>query len=448
MIEIKDIKPIPKYIITKIRNLDETNRFYTETGTRYYSYLTKIKKDLAQVIVACRIKDHQWFCKQVVVHAVNSNICFVRNIEYSLFGYSVGWYSQGLNQSRKQYDDDKWYDADDKYFNVICPIVNKKYALTFEKYKYSAIDKYKYLDVIKYLRIYEQYPQAEYLVKLNLSQFATNKAILKEIGKNKDFRKWIVKNKEYLQNEYGEYPYISSKTILNAYKKDLSIAETQKLERKIKELKNDYNFQRSVCEYVSQKEIVKFIEYLEKQDTTCSVYADYLDACLKLNIDMTLDKNKYPKDFKYWHDMRIDQYHTQKTLQDKQERQELYKQFEIVANKYLSMQRIMDEDFVVIIAKSPAELIKEGEVLHHCVGRMNYDQKFAREETLIFFVRDKNNQDSPFVTLEYSLNKHKILQCYAEHNTKPQEDVSNFITKKWLPYANRKLKKIHTEMCA
>lgn len=79
---------------------------------------------------------------------------------------------------------------------------------------------------------------------------------------------------------------------------------------------------------------------------------------------------------------------------------------------------------------------------------MNYGQKFAREETLIFFVRDKNNQDSPFVTLEYSLNKHKILQCYAEHNTKPQEDVSNFITKKWLPYANRELRKIHTETCA
>lgn len=71
-----------------------------------------------------------------------------------------------------------------------------------------------------------------------------------------------------MKNEYREYPYIASKTILSAYKKDLFVAETQNLERKIKELKNDYNFQRSVCEHVSQKEIVKFIEYFEKQDTT------------------------------------------------------------------------------------------------------------------------------------------------------------------------------------
>lgn len=440
MIKEKDIKPIPKYIIKKIKQLDERNRFYTDTGTKYYSYLTKVNKDLAQVIVACKIKDHQWFCKQVVVHAVHSDTCLVRDIEYSLFGYTVGWYRQGLDYSRKRYDDNKWYEAEDKYYNVICPIVNKKYALTFKEFKYSAVDKYKFLDVMKYLRIYEKYPQAEYLIKLNLSQFATNKTLLKEVGKNKNFRKWIIKNKQYLQNEYGQYGYVSSRIILNAYKKDLSIENSQKLDLKIKELQNDYCFRRNVNKYISNKELVKFIEYLEKQETSCSTYSDYLDACEKLNLDMSLDKNKYPKDFKKWHDIRIDQYHTQKALQDEKERKELYEQFGKVANKYLSMQRIMNEDFVVIIAKSPAELIKEGEVLHHCVGRMNYDQKFAREESLIFFVRDKNNQNNPFVTLEYSLKNNKILQCYAEHNKKPQEDVEKFINKKWLPYARRKLK--------
>ena len=34
----------------------------------------------------------------------------------------------------------------------------------------------------------------------------------------------------------------------------------------------------------------------------------------------------------------------------------------------------------------------------------------------------------------------KILQCYAEHNTKPQQEVQEFINKKWLPYSNKKLK--------
>ena len=74
---------------------------------------------------------------------------------------------------------------------------------------------------------------------------------------------------------------------------------------------------------------------------------------------------------------------------------------------------------------------------------MNYDQKFAREESLIFFVRNKDSIETPFVTLEYSLTNHKILQCYADHDTKPEENVFDFVNNVWLPYANRKLSKIN-----
>ncbi|MBQ3213975.1 MAG: PcfJ domain-containing protein [Clostridia bacterium] len=440
--EEKDIKPIPKYIIRKIRKLDDENRFVTDTSTRYYSYLTKINKDLARIIVACKVKDHQWFCKQVVVHTMNSDHCLVRDIDYSLFGYIVGWSKQILTYSHRRYDDGKWYKSDDKYYNVLCPIINKNYALKIDKYKYSAINKYKYLDIIKYLKIYEKYPQAEYLVKLNLSQFATNKSILKQVGKDKNFRKWLIKSRDYLKNEYGQYPYISSKVMLYAYKNNISIALSQKLDMKTKELQEDYNFRNKISKIIAKDEVITFINYLEKQETDCSTYADYLKACEKLNLDMTIDKNKYPKDFKKWHDIRIDQYHTLKAIEDEEKRKELYEKFEKVANKYLPMQRVMNEDFVVIIAKSPADLIKEGEILNHCVGRMNYDQKFAREESLIFFVRDKNNPQKPFVTVEYSLQNKKILQCYAKDNRKPQSNVEQFINKKWLPYAKRKLKEV------
>ena len=102
----------------------------------------------------------------------------------------------------------------------------------------------------------------------------------------------------------------------------------------------------------------------------------------------------------------------------------------------------MNDKFVTIIAKSPAELINEGEKLHHCVGRMGYDQKFAREETLIFFIRLKNDIDTPLVTIEYSIKNHKVLQCYGDHDSKPSEDILNYVNKVWLPYANRKIKKI------
>ena len=62
------------------------------------------------------------------------------------------------------------------------------------------------------------------------------------------------------------------------------------------------------------------------------------------------------------------------------------------------------------------------------------------EKSLIFFVRTKEQPDVPFVTIEYSPKQKRILQCYGEHDRNPTEEVMNFVHKKWLPYANRKLK--------
>ena len=95
-----------------------------------------------------------------------------------------------------------------------------------------------------------------------------------------------------------------------------------------------------------------------------------------------------------------------------------------------------------MIAHSPADLVREGEMLHHCVGRMNYDQRFIREQSLIFFIRMREQPDTPFVTLEYSLQNHKILQCYGEHDHKPSDAVLHYVHKVWLPYANRTIKKL------
>ena len=73
---------------------------------------------------------------------------------------------------------------------------------------------------------------------------------------------------------------------------------------------------------------------------------------------------------------------------------------------------------------------------------MNYDQRFIREESLIFFIRKKEQPDTPLVTLEYSPRSHKVLQCCGEHDHKPSEDILHYVNKIWLPYANRTIKQI------
>ena len=438
MITEKDIKPIPKYISKLIYKEDFHEREQRSGQTRFYSYLAKYNKELVQVIVACKNRGKKWYHKQVAVHGVHSPNCLVKDIEYFwMGGYVVGWYNEGLNKVKKVYETDDWYEADNKYYFPYARVVNREFALKFKEYRYSAIEQSYEQNVIKYLKLYEQYPQMELLVKFGLDNYAMSKTILKKVAKDKNFRKWLILNKNEISiNSF----YID--TIMTAYKLNKPLKETQKImsDKKLFDRPDNY---LSIKEFISKNERYEFFRYIQKQQTNLSSYEDYIKACKYLRLNLNEEKHKYPKDFKKWHDIRIDQYHTAKAKEDEQKRKALYTKFKNVANKYLSLERlIVKDDYICLIAKSPQQLVYEGEQLHHCVGRMNYDQKFAREETLIFFVRNRLNPNTPLVTLEYSLKNHKVLQCYGEHDTKPSEDILTYVNKKWLPYANRKLRQI------
>jgi hypothetical protein len=432
----KDLKPIPKYIENKIRAYDKI-ACPTQTSLRFYAYLTVIKKELVKITVAMRNnRKKQQFIKQVAIHGLYSDKAFVRDLEYNFLGvcaYRVGWYEEGISHYRAFFNTGKWYMVDFKYYNPFAPVVNIELALKL--FPYSAIDLYHPVCPIRYLRVYIRYPQAEYLIKLGLSQYAERKTILKKIGKDKKFCKWLIVNRPLLQSQY-----FYADVILHAYATGKTLTETQKNhERKLKFVhERSYTLLR---QRFTGANLDRFLAYTESQNISYSAYNDYYRACTYLEMDMTEEKNLFPHDFRRWHDMRIDQYHTAKAMKDAEERQELYAKFAAVAEKYLPLQR-NNKAFVVIIAKSPNELIHEGEILHHCVGRMNYDQKFAREESLIFFLRNADEPDTPFVTIEYSLKSKKVLQCYGDKDSKPSESVLEFVHTKWLPYANRKLKQI------
>lgn len=102
---------------------------------------------------------------------------------------------------------------------------------------------------------------------------------------------------------------------------------------------------------------------------------------------MSEEKNRFPHDFKYWHDIRIDQYATARAEADRKAKQELYEQFARIAEKYLPLEHDKRSAFICIIARSPADLIREGELLDHCVGRMNYEPRLARTTTATPFSR-------------------------------------------------------------
>lgn len=430
----KKIKPIPKYIEKLIQRTDKVNYPEASGRTRFYAYFTKNDGELVKVTVAVKNRYNKWYCKQVAIHGIHSKVCFVRDMDfYYIAGYVVDW--SELDPRYAQWHKDQiWYAVDDKYFDPFAVPVNIDYVLKQPQYRYSAVEQINTTNTFKYLRLYEQYPEGEYLIKLGFKDYATSKMLLRKLHKDKNFRKWLIQHKaELLKNHY----YIT--TWLKAYANNKPLAQVQLEIANKKELK-DSNY-RDLRELFAD-DCEQFLLYLVKQKCSVAEYNDYFKACMYLGLDMTLPKNRLPHDFKRWHDIRTDQYATQRAIEDEKRRKELYEKFKAVAEKYIDLQRKGKDAYVVIIAQSPAELVAEGEALNHCVGKMNYDQRFVREESLIFFVREKDNLQTPLVTVEYSLQQHKVLQWYGYHDSKPKEDILNFVNKKWLPYANRKLKKI------
>ena len=434
--KIEKIKPIPKYIVAKIKKMDKETNPKPNGHTRFYSYLTTNDKELVKVTVAVRNRYSKWYCKQCSIHGVHSEDCFVKDMVYYIVGgYIVGWYSEGFTKYQRWYEQGEWDIGYDKYFDPYAPVVNQDYIAKFPEYKYSAYELYNGVDILQYLRLYEKYPQTEYLVKLGLSKYVKSKQILREVEKDKGFRKFLAVNRNDLNN--GFY-YISS--ILKAYKNDKSLKEVQAYESAKKELQK-HRLYTAIQELFSG-DYERYFDYIGKQQISNNLYLDYLNACNYLGLDMNEEKNRFPHDFKKWHDIRIDEYATAKALKDEEERKELYAQFSVIAKKYMPLQEEKKSEFIAVIPQSPADLIREGELLDHCVGRMGYDQKMIREETLIFFIRSKELPDKPFVTIEYSLEKKKVLQCYAYNNQPPEKAVMQYVNKVWLPYANRALKRI------
>ena len=224
------LRPIPKYIQKQIKKQDLIECPAQKGPTRFYAYLTTVQKELVKVTVAVNNYYKKWCCKQVAIHGVYDDKCYVKDMDYSSYlymNYSVCWYAEGLQKHPKYYRHD-WLSADYKYYAPYCTTVNKDYVKKFEHFKYSAHELYKGDCIVRYLRRYINYPQLEYLMKVGLTGLCWSVTILKRIGKDKKFAKWLISHKNELTNKYYYIP-----SILKSYKtgKPLDLCqhiETQK----------------------------------------------------------------------------------------------------------------------------------------------------------------------------------------------------------------------------
>ena len=78
------------------------------------------------------------------------------------------------------------------------------------------------------------------------------------------------------------------------------------------------------------------------------------------------------------------------------------------------------DKYAFIFPKDESEIVREGKHLHHCVGRYAKEH-FVYGSSIIVFVRDKTDRETPLYTLE--LKNNRIIQLRGERNKAADEEA-------------------------
>lgn len=324
------------------------------------------------------------------------------------FTYYAGWHIDYGN-------DDHWYIETDEWFRWWFQVLNIE-VLKNTKYKYCGYSERG--DLVTYLERYEQEPLIEFFGKIDIYP---EKSLVKKAQADKGFCSFL-KSKAREVRDYGPQAAIC------AYNKHLEIKTVyEKIQRKkyirhkIPETKGtQINIDR-LSDYLLRNSNVRCIDY--------SSYNDYLKALKYLGLDLNDTKNTFPNDFWRMHDLRSEEYESKKDKEDRKKREKLYKDFSQACETHRNMEWNCD-GFVIILPTDISDLKKEGASLHHCVGKMGYDVKVAKGESIIAFLRVAGKEDVPYYTIEFSIKQNRIVQCYGSYNSSPDSQIIETI-KKW-----------------
>ncbi len=316
-------------------------------------------------------------------------------------------------------DFDIWFPSTG-YDNFFCTCINGDLLKSIDEFKYCG---YSGGDVIDYLNKYRKSPMLEFFEKLHLpaSTLLINKA-----KKDKAFRTFLLKNIEEVRKfgpKIAVYAYNHQLPINAAYIGLNNRRVAYKFIPALRKTKVDIN---------------RAIDYCEDRDIDYSLYNDYIQAVKGLGLNLKDTKNIYPTNFMEMHDLRIQEYESQKAKLDREKRKNLYIAFAKVGEKARRFE-FSDNTYQIVSAKDIEELVVEGKTLGHCVGRMGYDKKMAEGKSLIMFVRKNIQADMPFVTVEFDVKSNKVLQAHGLKNSRPDEDVMNFISQ-WVEFVKQQKK--------
>lgn len=441
----REIDNIPKRVLDHSKTTLQGNKSCVAEIIKYRGKLYEVVYGIKHTSKGC------WTQKLMVVPECGDTLyrnCF----------YEDNWYGGGGFKSWG-YDKKTWYRnyyesyEYEREFSTISNFpVNKVFMtlLTTED-ELTALDptlKYAHyknytLEPMTYIRLYRKYPRsAEMLMRFVPREDWITEKNLKQLEEEPRFFRWV-------ERHHAELSKMSFRTAHNAYKKnpqgnaeDYAGSLSYRISCGRELSQSDNEMYRKVLEHTTRE---KLCEWLSDHQISTRLYFDYIKAVDWLRLKLEDTKVLYPKNFMEMHDLYCAQYaETEYYKELNRNRLEAEKAERISAD----MKKVADrfrflsytaDGYETIVAESKKDLIDEGANLNICVGRLDYDQRQARGDSIICFIRKTAFPTTSFVCTEVKVGASlKIVQCYGRNNTLVPE-VSEF-TEQWMKTANKQWK--------
>lgn len=150
-----------------------------------------------------------------------------------------------------------------------------------------------------------------------------------------------------------------------------------------------------------------------------TTWRDYLEQCERLELDTKNDLILFPRELEKKHDE-----YTQ--LIQMIEDEKLDKGIKEQYKKWNDILTYQSGNLKIEVAGSHKLILEEGKALSHCVGNAMYSENMVAGKKLILFLR-KN--EKPYYTIEFDVEKLKIIQNRGYRNKDQSKDVIKFVNK-------------------
>ena len=159
-------------------------------------------------------------------------------------------------------------------------------------------------------------------------------------------------------------------------------------------------------------------EWTKRSDVLLE-YRDYLKMREENGYDMTNSVFLHPKNLKKAHDEMVKEQEERKSQERIKAVEIKYPKIRKNFNRLNKKYHYEGHGMIIRPARSAGEIVLEGQLQHHCVGRDMYLNSHNAGRSFIFLLRKQGAEDKPYITIE--INKNGIVQWYGAHDKKTSD---------------------------